>query len=93
MESIVYDLLCQEASCRAWVMAARMDCRVVVIESRPLDAALMTLMPVIESSRLVNSSRRAESGGGEVVGRIVESGVDLPVALALLGWSPAGWRS
>src|SRR5712675_2005962 len=56
-----YDPLCQEASCRAWVTVACIDWMVVVIDVRPLSAALMTFTPlVIESSRLVSSPARDE---------------------------------
>src|SRR5712671_6128765 len=59
--SMVYDPLCQEASCRAWVMVACIDWMLVVIDVRPLSAALRMLTPlVIESSRLVNSPAREE---------------------------------
>src|SRR5262252_2271256 len=60
--STVYDVLCQEASWRAWVTVASIDWMVVVIEVKPLLAALMVLTPlVMESRRFVNSDARAES--------------------------------
>src|SRR6195256_4204246 len=53
--------LCQEASCRAWVTVACIDWMVVVIDVRPLSAALMMFTPlVIESRRLVSSWAREE---------------------------------
>src|ERR1700730_3464420 len=59
--SRAYDPLCQEASCRAWVMVACIDWMLVVIDVRPLSVALMTFTPlVIESRRLVNSPAREE---------------------------------
>ena len=57
--SIVNDELCQEASWRTWVTVACIDWMVVVIEVRPLSAALSVFTPlVIELSRLESSVLR-----------------------------------
>jgi len=60
-------------------MVACIDWMLVVIDVRPLSAALMTLTPlVIESSRLVNSPAREERDAAvKKFRRIVESRVDL----------------
>src|SRR5262249_15084906 len=61
VESIEYVPLCQDASWRAWVTVACIDSMVVVIELRPLSAALSVFTPlVIESSRLDSSWLRVD---------------------------------
>src|SRR5262249_53759691 len=60
--SIVYDELCHEPSWRAWVTVACIDWIVVVIDVRPLSAALSVFTPlVIASRRLVSSVLRVVS--------------------------------
>src|SRR5262249_188833 len=87
--STLYDVLCEEASWGAWVTVACIDWMVVVIEVRPLLAALMVLTPlVMESRRLVSSDARAESAAAvkKFVGLSRAELTFLPVARRCCVW-------
>src|SRR5258708_39052758 len=79
-------------------MVACIDWMLVVIDVRPLSAALMTLTPlVIESSRLVNSPAREErdAAGKKLVGLSRAELTFLPVArgCCVVAWVAGGFCS